>query len=218
MTNIKKIKREVSDEVGLVGRYRLTKAKLEKPEHFLLQAEIVVVRTKMANVIENMKNVDSIKLFKSLNETRKELSEEMMRMTRLLNSICKTEVSYYANIVPTVARTMIANNLADGSPTNAMLISHGALGSNGTAVANGDLTLGTETYRNAIASITNASNITYATAFYTAVEVSGTFAEAGIFSDGTGSVDTGILVSHVLISVTKSGCETLTIDWELTIN
>ena len=203
---------------GVMGRYRITKAKLEKPEHFALNDQIVFVRTKIGKVTELMLKTDSISKLRKLNEDRKYLSSEMRGMTQKLNHICKTEVKIYDNIVPTVGRTMIANNLTDATPTNTMLITHAALGSDGTAVANGDTILGTEVYRNAIASITNAANVAYATAFFSASETSGTFAEAGIVSNGTGSADTGILLSHVLISVTKSSSETLTIDWELTIN
>lgn len=124
----------------------------------------------------------------------------------------------YVNLVPTVMRTMIANNLTSASPTNVMKITHGALGSSATAPANSDTQLGTEVYRNAIASLTNASNIAYATAFYSAAETSGTYAEAGIFCNGTGTVNSGILGSHVSISITKSTSVTLTLDWALTIS
>lgn len=127
------------------------------------------------------------------------------------------EVHYYHNIIPTVGRTMIANNLTDPTPDNDMLISHAALGDDNTTVAAGDTTLGNETYRNAIASRTNSNNIAYATAYYNQTEVSGTFYEAGIFCDGTGSADTGILLSHVNINVTKTSVQKLTIDWTLTL-
>lgn len=124
----------------------------------------------------------------------------------------------YKNIVPTVGRQMIANNLTNASPTNVMKITHCALGSSGTAPANADTQLGAETYRNAIASITNSANIAYATGFFSATETSGTYAEAGIFSNGTGTANSGILLSHVSISITKSTSVTLTLDWTLTIS
>ncbi len=122
------------------------------------------------------------------------------------------------NIIPTVGRQMIANNLTNVSPTNVMKITHCALGSSATTPANTDTQLGTETYRNAIASVTNAANIAYATGFFSATETSGTYAEAGIFSNGTGSANTGVLLSHVAVSITKTTSQTLTIDWTLTIS
>lgn len=124
----------------------------------------------------------------------------------------------YENLVPTVGRQMIANNLTSASPTNVMKITHCALGSSATAPANADTQLGTETYRNAIASITNSANIAYATGFFSATETSGTYAEAGIFSNGTGTANSGVLVSHVSVSITKSTSVTLTLDWTLTIS
>lgn len=124
----------------------------------------------------------------------------------------------YKNIVPTVGRQMIANNLTNASPTNVMKITHCALGTSATAPANADTQLGTETYRNAIASITNSANVGYATGFFTATEVSGTFAEVGIFSNGTGTANSGVLLSHVSVSITKSTSVTLTLDWTITIS
>ncbi len=122
------------------------------------------------------------------------------------------------NLIPTVARTMIANNLTNVSPTNVMRVTHCALGSNATAAANTDTQLGTETYRNAIASITNANNIAYATGFFTATETSGTYNEIGIFSNGTGSANSGVLISHVITTINKTTSQTLTIDWTITFS
>lgn len=124
----------------------------------------------------------------------------------------------YENIVPTVARAMIANNMTNVSPTNLMLIKYAELGSGTSTPANGDTALQTPVYRNAIASRTNSSNIAYATAFFNATETTGTYRECGIFSDGSGTIGTGVLVSRVSINVTKSSSETLTIDWTLTIS
>jgi hypothetical protein len=126
---------------------------------------------------------------------------------------------YFAdNIIPTVGRTNIANNLANSSPTNLMLCKYLAVGTGTNAPDNADTTLQTETYRNQIASRTNASNVAYITGFLSATETSGTFREAGIFCDGSGSANTGVLLSRVAINITKSGTEALTLDWTLTIS
>ena len=127
-------------------------------------------------------------------------------------------VYHYTNLIPTVGRTLLANNLTDASPTNDPRINYVALGTGTNAPTNSDTTLQTETYRNTVASETNNNNIAYITGFFSATEVSGTFEEAGIFADGGAGADTGVLVSRVLISVTKSNTETLTVDWSLTIN
>lgn len=128
-------------------------------------------------------------------------------------------VQEYDNLIPTVGRTAIAAHLTDATPSpTTLLVSHIALGSSTTAPANGDTQLGTETYRNAVASLTNASNIAYITGFFSATETTGTYREAGAFIAGTGSANSGTILSHVSINVTKTSTETLTVDFTITIS
>ncbi len=179
------------ENVGLKGVYTITKAFLETPEQFALDAKI-----------------------KRLKDTGK----EYLHFVRELNTICRTQKFVYDNLVPTVGRAMIANNLTDTTPDNVMYAKYTEVGTGTNAPANGDTALQTSTYRNAVASRTNASNVGYVTAFYSATETSGTFREAGIFSDGSITQGTGVLLSRVAINVTKTTSNTLTIDWTLTIS
>jgi len=123
------------------------------------------------------------------------------------------------NLIPTAGRNNVAKALAgDLSVLADAEINFTSLGTGTTAPANGDTTLETETFRKAVASSTSSSNQLFITAFYTAVEVSGTFEEAGLHINGNGGVDTGTLFSRVLLSgLTKSTSETLTIDYTVTI-
>jgi rhamnose utilization protein RhaD (predicted bifunctional aldolase and dehydrogenase) len=130
----------------------------------------------------------------------------------------KEEIFEYDNIIPTSGRTLIANNLTDATPDNNIRLNKAALGTGTSAPANGDTQLETETYRNDLASRTNADNIAYVTAFFNATEVTGTFREAGIFADGAAGANTGVLFSRVAINITKSNTQTLTLDWTLTIS
>lgn len=124
----------------------------------------------------------------------------------------------YHNILPTVGRAAVANALTDSTPSPATIrVNYVALGSGTNVPANGDTTLQTESYRNAIASQTNASNIGYLTGFFSATETSGTYREAGLFIEGTASANSGTLLSRVAINITKSTSETLTLDWTITI-
>ncbi len=127
-------------------------------------------------------------------------------------------VQEYENLIPTVGRAQLAQALeAALAGISEVEINFTSLGTGVTAPDNADTTLETETFRKAVASLTSASNVLFVTAFYTAPEVTGTFKEAGIHINGTGSVDTGILFSRVAIDVTKSASETLTIDYTVTI-
>lgn len=227
----KNIEVKSREKTGLVGIYRFTKAALEKPEHFALNDKITEKRDAIASLskiisesrepkglFRYFKNIQNNKHLRELLLKQKELRLEMGILINQLHRICKTEIVEYKNLIPTVGRTMIANNLTDPTPTNDMVVNKAELGSSTTAPTNGDTALITPVYRNDIASLTNAANVAYITAFFNAVETSGTYREAGIYSDGTGSLGDGILVSRVAINVTKTVLETLTIDWQLTIN
>lgn len=130
----------------------------------------------------------------------------------------EVQVFEYDNIIPLVGRTMIANNLTAGVPDNAMRLNKAAVGSGTNAPANSDTQLQTEVYRNDLASRSNVNNIAYATAYFNTTEVTGTFREAGIFSNGSAGANTGVLVSRVAINITKTNTQTLTLEWALTIN
>ncbi len=130
----------------------------------------------------------------------------------------KVEVFEYDNIITAAAWAMVANNFTDPTPDNSMLLNKAVLGSGTNTPATTDTQLQTETYRNDIASKSNAANLAYATAYFNPTETTGTYREAGIVVDGTGVANTGVLVSRVAINITKSSSQTLTLDWTLTIN
>lgn len=124
----------------------------------------------------------------------------------------------YENIVPTVGRSLIANHLVNISPSPALVITYVALGTGTSTPINANTTLQTETYRKAIASRTNASNVVLATGFFDATETIGTYKEAGIFMGGSATANSGTLLSRVSVDITKTNTQTLTIEWTLTIN
>ena len=125
-------------------------------------------------------------------------------------------VAEYDNLITTVGRQLLADNLTNGSPDHTPRINFVALGSGTTAPANADTALETFIYANAIASETNSANIAYFTGFFDATETTGTYKEAGLFADSTDGTD-GVLFSHVAIDITKSATETLTVDWTVTL-
>lgn len=176
---------------GMIGVYKFTKAFIETAEQMALNDRIVKLR---------------------------EAGKDYLSLVRRLNEICRTETLIVHNVVPTVAKTMIANNLCNAVPDNTMLINKAELGTGQTAPAAGDTALQTPAYRNTVASITNFANIGYITAFFSATECSAHYYEAGIYSDGTATLGDGIIVSHVAIDIDKSLTESLTLDWTLTIS
>lgn len=141
---------------------------------------------------------------------------QMYKEIRSLTLVREYEVN---NIIPTAGRAVIARWIVGDNTYDANTgANYGSLGTSNTAPANGDTTLGAETYRKATSSATQASNIAYLSNFYTASEVTGTFEEAGWHIVGSASVDTGQLLSHFLTgTITKGATETLTVESTLTI-
>lgn len=142
---------------------------------------------------------------------------EMYADIRRLTLVNQLEVN---NIIPTAGRAVIARWLTgDNTYSGDDGANYGSLGTSSTAPANGDTQLTTETYRKATSSVGRSNNIAYLSNFYTATEVTGTFEEAGWHISGTGTVNTGQLLSHFLTTtLAKTSVETLTVESTLTIS
>jgi len=145
------------------------------------------------------------------------------RLIDLHHSWHMTRRMAFDNIVPTCGRQQIAKAVTGNLAAIADIeVNESALGTGTGAPANGDTTLGTETYRKAIASQSYSSNVAYNTAFYAAGDTNGTFYEHGIFIKGTGVADSGVLLSRVLLNspsgIAKSAAETLTVEHQHTIS
>lgn len=182
-----------NETTGISGKYVITLADVSHPEAKRIETMIEGYRDRGDN------------------------PAQMKRLIDVLNNqyaVSRTEVH---NLIPTVGRTVLSARLA-GTTTYSGTVNYVALGSGSTAAANGDTQLTTESYRNAIASATYASQIAYLTGFFTAAETSGTYAEVGLFIDGTSTSNTGQLFSHALASITKTSIQTLTIDWVVTFS
>jgi len=123
-------------------------------------------------------------------------------------------IKIYENIITMSGLALLMASLTDNAPACSNLITHAVLGSDDTAVSESDTALGTETYRNAIASRTSADNVAYLTAFFSAPECSGTYKEAGLIIDGGGE---DVLFNHVNIDIVKTLTQKLTIDTTITI-
>ena len=121
------------------------------------------------------------------------------------------------NLVTTDGFNVITR-LLSGDLTYSGVINYTALGSDNTAPALGDSTLGTEVYRKAVSSSSFSGATANIETFYTATETSGTYEEYGNFIDGTGSADTGQLFNRFTQSVTKSNTETLNVRSEITFS
>lgn len=127
------------------------------------------------------------------------------------------------NLIPTVAKTAFAAQMAWDNTTDIGDNLYIALGSNTTAPAAWDTQLGTEVVRKAQSSTTFSGAVAYVTAFFAAWEATGTHREFGLFGNGntttaSATVNTGILYSHVAANITVSATETLTCTFQITFS
>ncbi len=127
-----------------------------------------------------------------------------------------TRQKMYHNLITTACKTMIAARLAGGVADTD--ITYGAVGTNATAPAVGDTTLGTELARVALAGISSSGNVISATTFFGASEANGTLLEFSLFGNGASATpDSGTMINHTTIAEVKTTSETLTIESSITI-
>ena len=126
-------------------------------------------------------------------------------------------VSEYDNLIVTVCKEMIADRLAGSG--NGCNITYGAVGTNATAPAAGNTTLGTEIARTTLSNISKSGTVVTARTFFGASEANATLTEFGLFGEAaSAAADSGTMINHTVISETKTSGETLTIDSRITIS
>lgn len=115
------------------------------------------------------------------------------------------------NLVVTVGKNHIAQRLYTNSEN---LMSHMAIGSNNTASALTNTTLGTELARQALTTVAvTGSNISFAATFAAGVGT-GSLTEAGIFNASSAGT---MLCRTTFPVITKSSSETIAISWTVSV-
>jgi hypothetical protein len=89
----------------------------------------------------------------------------------------------------------------------------------GDAPAEADTTLDTELTRKQISVRTSSTDTASFRIFFNTSEGNGSLTEVGLFGDdATSTTDSGTLFARAAISTTKTDSETLTIDWDLSVD
>ena len=122
------------------------------------------------------------------------------------------EETHVPNLVVTAGKNHVANRIVNGNLEPVM--SHMGVGSNSTAAALANTTLGYQLAREALSSISvNGANITYTATFDIGV-ATGSITEAAIFNDAT----TGTMMCRTTFPViTKLSNESIAISWTITV-
>lgn len=118
----------------------------------------------------------------------------------------------FKNLVVTVGKNFVASRMV-GATANVM--SHMAIGSNSTAAAAGNTTLGGELGRVALASGTATTNVvTYAATFPAGIGT-GAATEAGVFNADTA----GTMLCRTTFAVVNKGVDdAMSVTWTVTIS
>ena len=127
--------------------------------------------------------------------------------------------SHYKNLITSAGVIAIARRLInEGAVANEGIITYGATGTNATAPAISDTTLGTELERKLLSVTSRSTNVATLRTFFTESESVGTLTEFGLFGeDASAAADSGTLFEHAAISETKTANETLTVEVEITV-
>lgn len=148
------------------------------------------------------------------------IARKWVTITRSMPDLLKgLNVQTAHNIVPSVLRNSLATLISGTTVTPTFKANYFALGSASSAPANSDTQLGTETYRALFTNRSSYTNIAYLDIFLSTAIVGGqSYNEAGIFVDGTGSANTGYLLSRVSTNLTLGSSQTLTVNCSITIS
>lgn len=131
----------------------------------------------------------------------------------------RAQITQYHNLVPNVLRYSLATLISGTTVTPTFKANYLALGSGSTAPTNSDTSLQAEEVRSLFNDRSAANNVAYLDVFFPSSVVGGqTYLEAGVFVDGTGSADTGYLLSRVAINQVLGSSQTLTINASITVS
>ncbi len=135
-----------------------------------------------------------------------------------LRRTCTTRELVVHNLVVLAARAEMAKRLI-GTQAYTGTVNYGAIGTGSTAVADSDTVLDTEAARVMIATKTQTDDEVSLDFYFNKASANGTFEEFGLFIDGTGSADTGLMFNRALTGGwVKSSLEALTVSVQININ
>lgn len=92
-----------------------------------------------------------------------------------------------------------------------------AVGTNGASPTYADTQLGTENARVAMSANSRSNNVTTLTGLFGTGVANATLLEAGVFVNGSGTVNSGTMLNHALISELKTSAVNLLAQCQLTI-
>ncbi len=203
---------KVNENIGLKGVHKVTLARLSSPHAVKLHGDLLALRAELAPMAIDKARRDPgayKRLVANFRARLAEFNQEFGIFTKVIE-----------NVTPTEGRVVMARALAgDLTDISEIEINYTAVGTSATAPAITDSQLGTETFRKLITASTYVDNLAYITGLYAAGEATGTLQEHGLFINGTGTANSGAMISRLLLGgIVKGGSDVFTVESELTIS
>jgi len=163
--------------------------------------------------------MDNIK--KTVNEILSSITG-IVRCTLIDVRTGKKEIKEFENLITNAGKVAIARRLVGiAELANESQCTYGATGTDATAPLVTDTVLGTELARKIKASSSYVVGSRTGTfrVFFTTAESNGAIKEWGLFGEAaTAAADSGTLMEHAALDITKNNTKTLTVETILTVN
>ncbi len=197
--------------IDLKPNYRITKATNETLAKIYLEHHERPLTEKMIKYFAE-------KLWqKKMSNIRREIGRILSDYNGLFKNDLRVIETH--NIIPNVLRNQFATLLSGTSVPSSFQANYIALWNGNTTPALTDTQLANETKRALFTNRYSSGHVAYLDRFFSSTEISGqTFLEIGIFCDGTATINSGYLLSRILINETMGANETLTINAQITIS
>lgn len=123
------------------------------------------------------------------------------------------------NVTTTVYRALVIERAFNATPSADILVDYIAVGTGTNTPAISDTQLQTETARKLRVSLANSSNVGTVSTVFSAGDIpTSTLKEVGLFANGTGTANTGTLVSRAAIDLAVTALDSVFVDYQFTLN
>ena len=203
------------DDVEVKGQYILTFCDVTSKKAKTMQQKVLAIAERGRKVVQAARNTPEFE------DIQWSAWQEYCKARDEFHHLFATRQVKIENLVPNAGLAVLARRLA-GDTTYSGEINYCVLGTDATAAAAGDTTLGTEVFRKLVSSQAFNANQAFISTFFTAGDDADTYQEVGHVIDGGAGADTGQLSSRIAspdtaeLPVTKSLSESLTVDYRTT--
>lgn len=123
-----------------------------------------------------------------------------------------SKITKQKNLTTDTGREFLAQVLCNTFAGTNAYVTHFAIGDSNTAATTSDIALGNELFRSAVSSGADDNNTANISTFIGASDANFTWEEWGHFIDATGTVNSGVMLSHHIEQQTKAAPNTVTVD------